>query len=181
MSCEVFPDRPLKPKKPGRWAIKDIVAQNDDLFVDNSEELLYLPYWLPNAEEMQAMFIDRSEFSAHNQVMAFQNAVVEQKKATLAILGKHDVLAAFTLDSPIPFSINQVLEILKDLNEELIEGARGLKQGHFFWQFSRLLTRLRSKISDKRYGTSVRDHGQNSGKTDGLPYFLIMSDLGEKA
>lgn len=117
-----------------------------------SAELLYLPYWLLNAEEMQAMFIDRSEFSAHNQVMAFQDAVVEQKKVTLTELGKSEVLAAFTLDSPIPFSIGQVLETLKDLNEEMIEGVRGLKQGHFFGQFSRLLTRLRSKISDKRYG-----------------------------
>lgn len=117
-----------------------------------ADELLYLPYWLLNAEEMQAMFIDRSEFSAHNQVMAFQDAVVEQKKAFLTTLGKHDVLAAFTLDSPIPFSIRQVLATLKDLNEEMIEGARGLKQGHFFGQFSRLLTRLRSKTSDKRYG-----------------------------
>ena len=117
-----------------------------------SEELLYLPYWLLNAEEMQAMFIDRSEFSAHNQVMAFQDAVVEQKKATLVKLEKREVLAAFTLDSPIPFSVDQVFETLSDLNEEMIEGSRGLKQGHFFGQFSRLLTRLRSKISDKRYG-----------------------------
>ncbi len=117
-----------------------------------SEELLYLPYWLLNAEEMQAMFIDRSEFSAHNQVMAFQDAVVEQKKATLVKLEKREVLAAFTLDSPIPFSVDQVFETLRDLNEEMIEGSRGLKQGHFFGQFSRLLTRLRSKISDKRYG-----------------------------
>ncbi len=116
------------------------------------EGLLYLPYWLLNAEEMQAMFIDRSEFSAHNQVMAFQDAVVEQKKTTLTKLGKMDILAAFTLDSPIPFSIEQVLNTLKDLNEEMIEGTRGLKQGHFFGQFSRLLTRVRSKISDKRYG-----------------------------
>lgn len=44
-----------------------------------SDNLLYLPYWLLNAEEMQAMFIDRSEFSAHNQVMAFQDAVIEEK------------------------------------------------------------------------------------------------------
>jgi len=117
-----------------------------------SEELLYLPYWLLNAEEMQAMFIDRSEFSAHNQVMAFQDAVVEQKKTTLVKLEKREVLAAFTLDSPIPFSVDQVFETLRDLNEEMIEGSRGLKQGHFFGQFSRLLTRLRSKISDKRYG-----------------------------
>lgn len=117
-----------------------------------SEELLYLPYWLLNAEEMQAMFIDRSEFSAHNQVMAFQDAVIEQKKSTLADLGKDEVLNAFTLDSPVPFSLQNVLERLRTLNEEMVSGARGLKQGQFFGQFSRLLTRLNSKLSDKRYG-----------------------------
>lgn len=117
-----------------------------------SDELLYLPYWLLNAEELQAMFIDRSEFSAHNQVMAFQDAVIEQKKATLTKLGKTEVLAAFTLDSPIPFSVNEILKTLNDLNDEMVEGSRGLKQGQFYGQFSRLLTRLRSKLSDKRYG-----------------------------
>jgi uncharacterized protein len=114
--------------------------------------LLFLPYWLLNAEELQAMFIDRSEFSAHNQVMAFQDAVVAEKKKTLEDLNKKDVLNAFTLDSPIPFSIENVIDELKRKNEEMIQGARGLKQGDFFGQFSRLLVRLNSKISDKRYG-----------------------------
>ena len=117
-----------------------------------SDELLYLPYWLLNAEEMQAMFIDRSEFSAHNQVMAFQDAVVVQKKAILKKLGKQDVLNAFTLDSPVPFSLDEVIKKLKDMNEEMKQGVRGLKQGDFYGQFSRLLTRLNSKLSDKRYG-----------------------------
>lgn len=116
------------------------------------EDLLFLPYWLLNAEEMQAMFIDRSEFSAHNQVMVFQDAVVEQKKATLLNLDKNDVLAAFTLDSPIPFSIDNVINSLNDLNEEMEQGSRGLKQGKFYGQFSRLLVRINSKLSDKRYG-----------------------------
>ena len=117
-----------------------------------SDELLYLPYWLLNSEELQAMFIDRSEFSAHNQVMAFQDAVIEQKKAILANLHKEQVLASFTLDSPIPFSIERVMDTLTDLNDEMEQGARGLKQGKFNGQFSRLLTRIRSKLSDKRYG-----------------------------
>ncbi len=117
-----------------------------------SDELLYLPYWLLNAEEMQAMFIDRSEFSAHNQVMAFQDAVIVQKKVILQKLGKRDVLNAFTLDSPVPFSIDEVIKNLKDMNEEMTQGARGLKQGQFFGQFSRLLIRLKSRLSDKRYG-----------------------------
>ena len=119
---------------------------------ETSDELLYLPYWLLNAEEMQSMFIDRSEFSAHNQVMAFQDAVIDEKKEILNSLGKKDVLNAFTIDSPVPFSIQNVIQRLKDLNEEMVQGARGLKQGQFFGQFSRLLTRLNSKLSDKRYG-----------------------------
>lgn len=118
----------------------------------SSDELLYLPYWLLNAEEMQSMFIDRSEFSAHNQVMAFQDAVIEEKKSVLKKLNKSEILNAFTLDSPIPFPVENVIKTLTDLNEEMEQGARGLKQGKFFGQFSRLLTRLRSKLSDKRYG-----------------------------
>jgi len=118
----------------------------------SGDELLYLPYWLLNAKEMQAMFIDRSEFSAHNQVMVFQDSVIARKKETLEKLGEKEVLSAFTLDSPIPFSLKEVIKSLEDKNEEMVQSVRGLKQGHFFGQFSRLLTRLNSKLSDKRYG-----------------------------
>lgn len=115
--------------------------------------LLFLPYWLLNAEELQAMFIDRSEFSAHNQVMAFQDTVVAEKKKRLKELKKTDVLNAFTLDSPVPFAIEKVIAELKRMNEEMVEGSSGKpKQGPFYGQFSRLLVRLNSKVSDKRYG-----------------------------
>jgi len=70
----------------------------------------------------------------------------------LESLGKTEVLNAFTLDSPIPFDIKKVISEIKRLNEEMVEGARGEKQGPFFGQFSRLLIRLDSKIDDKRYG-----------------------------
>jgi len=117
-----------------------------------SDGLLYLPYWLLNAEEMQSMFIDRSEFSAHNQVMIFQDAVIEEKRAYLSQNKRDYLLESFTLDSPIPFSIEKVLEKINDLNKEMEDGARGLKQGKFYGQFSRLITRIRSKLTDKRYG-----------------------------
>jgi DNA helicase HerA-like ATPase len=117
-----------------------------------SKDLLYLPYWLLNAEEMQSMFIDRSEFSAHNQVMVFQDAVIEQKQDYLLQNKKNHLLDSFTLDSPIPFSLEKVLKKIKDLNEEMEAGARGLKQGKFYGQFSRLLTRIRNKLTDKRFG-----------------------------
>ena len=116
------------------------------------DSLLFLPYWLLNAEELQAMFIDRSEFSAHNQGMAFQETVVSEKRKRLEELDKTEVLGAFTLDSPIPFSIEEVIAELKRMDSEMVQGTRGERQGPFYGQFSRLLIRLTSKVGDKRYG-----------------------------
>lgn len=113
------------------------------------------------------MFIDRSEFSAHNQVMAFQDTVVAKKKETLEKHKKTEVLNAFTLDSPIPFDINSVIAELQRLNEEMVPGANNKeKQGPFHGQFSRLLLRLNSKVSDKRYGflfqAPTSEHGYDA-------------------
>jgi DNA helicase HerA-like ATPase len=118
----------------------------------SDSSLLYLPYWLLNTEELQAMFIDKSEYSAHNQVTVFQDVVVTEKRKYLQSLDKRDILNAFTLDSPIPFKIENVVAELKRLNEEKVQGTRGERQGDFFGQFSRLLVRLNSKVTDKRYG-----------------------------
>ena len=118
----------------------------------SDDSLLFLPYWLLNAEELQAMFVDRSEFSAHNQVMVFQDTVVSEKKKCLQALGKTEVLQAFTLDSPVPFCIGAVIAELKRLNTEMVPGSKSQKQGPFYGQFSRLLLRLNSKVQDKRYG-----------------------------
>jgi DNA helicase HerA-like ATPase len=127
------------------------VAGPDDLN-KGDPSVLFLPYWLLNAEEMQAMFIDRSEFSAHNQVMAFQEAVTNAKKEVLKKEGKTEVLNSFTIDSPVPYSFDSVVSRIDYLNTEMVQGTRGLKQGNFYGQFSRLLVRLKSKINDKRYG-----------------------------
>lgn len=127
------------------------VAGPDDIG-KKDPSLLYLPYWLLNSEELQAMFIDRSEFSAHNQVMVFQDQVLASKRKKLEVSAKHDVISALTINAPVPFSIEEIVTALTELNEEMDQGARGLKQGKFFGQFSRLLVRLGAKLNDKRYG-----------------------------
>lgn len=119
----------------------------------SDDSLLFLPYWLLNAEELQAMFVDRSEFSAHNQVTLFQDTVVSEKSDRLQELGKTEVLDAFTLDSPVPFSMEAVVAELDRLNQEMVAGSQGRqRQGPFYGQFSRLIVRLNSKVGDKRYG-----------------------------
>jgi hypothetical protein len=117
-----------------------------------SPDLLYLPYWLMNAEELISMFIDRSEFTAHNQTLVFQDTVVSEKKKDLEAENKTEILESFTVDSPVPFDLAKVLGHIKYLNEEMVQGARGLKKGDFNGQFSRLLARIATKLKDRRYG-----------------------------
>lgn len=119
---------------------------------ESSDELLYLPYWLLNADEMQSLFIDSSGFNAQNQVSKFNESVLEAKKDTLNRLDKQSVLATFTLDSPIPFDINGVVDNLNFLNEEMVPGTRAEKKGPFNGSFDRLLARLQGKLDDRRYG-----------------------------
>ncbi len=126
----------------------------DEVDIDD-DSLLFLPYWLLNSEEIQSLFVDRSEFSAHNQVVVVQDAITEHKKAFLEANGRNDLLKSFTLDSPIPFSIEDVVEKLRFLNEDHRvprADGKGDKSGPFNGEFSRLLVRIRSRLSDRRYG-----------------------------
>ncbi len=114
--------------------------------------VLHLPYWLMSYEALVSMFVDRSDQNAPNQAMVMSRAIVKAKTDFLAG-GKHeDVLANFTIDSPIPFRIDEVLAELNRLNSEMVQGAKSEKQGDFNGKLSRLIQRLETKRNDRRLG-----------------------------
>lgn len=119
-----------------------------------SENVIFLPYWLLNYEEIQSMFIDRSEFTAHNQALVFHDLIEKAKRDSLKSLGREEILKSFTIDSPVPFNIEDVVVELRSLNEQMVQGSKEgkQKQGAFYGQFSRLLVRINSKLTDRRYG-----------------------------
>lgn len=117
-----------------------------------ADGVIYLPYWLLGYEAMTSMFVDRSDQNAPNQSMVMSRAVVEAKRKYLDAGGHNDVLANFTIDSPIPFNIDEVLHELSSLNTEMVAGTRGDKQGEFYGKLSRLIQRLENKRTDRRLG-----------------------------
>lgn len=115
--------------------------------------VLHLPYWLLSYEALVSMFVDRSDQNAPNQSMVISRAIVEAKTKFLEAGGHTEVLANFTIDSPVPFKIDAVLAELERLNSEMVPGAAGKeKQGDFHGKLSRLIQRLESKRSDRRMG-----------------------------
>lgn len=117
-----------------------------------ADGVLHVPYWLLGYEAMVALFVDRSDQNAPNQSMLMSRAITNAKRAFLTA-GKHtDVLANFTIDSPVPFDIDAVLNELNALNTEMVEGARTQKQGDFHGKLSRLIARFEAKRADRRLG-----------------------------
>ncbi|WP_137928555.1 ATP-binding protein [Cupriavidus sp. 2SB] len=132
------------------------IAGPADLDVGSTlqDGVIFLPYWLLGYEAMTSMFVDRSDSNAPNQTMVMSRAVVEAKRAYLTAGQHEDMLANFTIDSPIPFSLDDVVGELSRLNSEMVPGARaGVdKAGDFNGKLSRLIQRLENKRTDRRLG-----------------------------
>lgn len=114
--------------------------------------ILFLPYWLLSYEALVSMFVDRSDQNAPNQAMIMAREVNQAKKKYLELGNHGDILSNFTIDSPVPFSLNELLEKLNEINSEMVSGARGEKQGDFHGKLARMIARLENKISDRRLG-----------------------------
>ena len=115
-----------------------------------SDDVLFLPYWLLTYEEMMSLMIDRSDNNAPNQAMLFSRTVLEKKKEFLEQNDKEDMVDSITIDSPIPYSMDSLIDKLSYYNTEMVQGARGEKKGDFNGQLSRFIQRLESKKFDKR-------------------------------
>ncbi len=118
--------------------------------------ILYLPFWLLGYEALISMFVDRSDQNAPNQAMIIARTVVETKRSFLERdkVKNKDLIDNFTIDSPVPFSMDALLTELNRLNTEMVPGARtgSEKQGDFHGKLSRMIARLENKRTDRRLG-----------------------------
>lgn len=118
-----------------------------------ADGVIYLPYWLLSYEALVSLFVDRSDQNAPNQAMLMAREVNQAKRDYLQEGGHIEVLNNFTVDSPVPFSLNALLAKLNQINSEMVPGANGKpKQGEFYGKLSRMVARLENKVSDRRLG-----------------------------
>jgi len=111
-----------------------------------------LPYWLLNFEEFQDLAVDINEFTAHNQITGLRDALHQARQNT----DKAEKLGlgnAVTVDSPIYFDLQEMLQQIRDWNTEMVPGASPGKQkkGPLNGVFDRFLIRFDSKINDPRF------------------------------
>lgn len=129
---------------------------------DAREGAIFLPFWLLTYDEMQSVFVDRSGDNAPNQALALMDSVIEMKRGAIQALKRADMLEGFTVDTPVPYRLAELVQSLDSKNEEVIptgeEYVSGAKKGQpktekgpLNGKLSRFLIRLKTKMSDRRY------------------------------
>ena len=101
---------------------------------------------------MLSMILDRSDQNAPNQASRFTLHVRDLKEATLTAEKKADVKATFTVDSPIPYKLNELVQRLEQDNTTKGVGKTGPVKGEWEDRLTRFISRLTAKAEDRRYG-----------------------------
>lgn len=129
---------------------------------DTREGAIFLPFWLLTYDEMQSVFVDRSGDNAPNQALALMDSVIEMKRGAIEALKRVDLLDGFTVDTPVPYRLSQLVQSLDSKNEEVnptgeeyVSGAKKgqpkTEKGPLNGKLSRFLIRLKTKMNDRRY------------------------------
>jgi len=123
---------------------------------------LQIPLWFFNYEEIHSLFIESSEGTSSNQRAIVVKHILSKKKEYIESKANFssDIV---TVDTPIPFSTKELKEYLE--NENIKEDRTGetyksgdkkgqekTRQGQYYGKLTNLITRLQTKMDDKKYG-----------------------------
>lgn len=143
---------PLADRSRGGMATRLRVAGPGNLTTPGSDAL-FLPYWLLNRDEMLSMILDRSDANAPNQASRFTTHIRTLKRNTLTREGETEVAETFTVDSPIPYDMSALLDLLRADNTQKGIGKNNTPvKGEWEDKLTRFISRLEAKLEDRRYG-----------------------------
>lgn len=124
---------------------------------------LEIPYWLMTFAELCDLLIERSEREATNQTAFFRDCLLDGREEENRIAAPPLDLTRVTVDTPIYFSLENVISKIKEKNVERVGGNN--KQGPMFGNFDRFLMRIESKLNDSRYDFLLKPKKRTSSSS----------------
>lgn len=122
---------------------------------------LEIPYWLMTYSELCDLLIEHSEREATNQTAFFRDCLLEARQRENATAIPALGLSRVTVDTPIYFSLDEILSKVHAKNIERVDK----RQGPMFGNFDRFLMRIESKLNDSRYDFLLKPTTRNSSES----------------
>lgn len=153
-------------------------------------EKICIPYWLMNSEELESLFIESNEMNSHNQISQFKRAVILSKekhnpgkKVTYDMPIYFDIKEVYNFIYNLNNEVISKLEnesgkpklkngtLIKDITEYLnskyefvpSSTSKDTKAGNgpFNGEFERFLTRIETKMNDRRLNFIILPKKEN--------------------
>lgn len=134
------------------YAFDDAIVRH----VDARE--LEIPYWLMTYAELCDLLIEHSEREATNQTAFFRDCLLAARQQENTTATPPLGLARVTVDTPVFFSLDDIVTKVRAKNVERVEK----RQGPMFGDFDRFLMRLESKLNDSRYDFLLKPKIRNT-------------------
>jgi len=136
------------------YAFADAIVRH----VDARE--LEIPYWLMTYAELCDLLIEHSEREATNQTAFFRDCLLEARQRENTTATPALGLARVTVDTPIYFSLDDILTKVRAKNVERVGPKQ--TQGPMFGDFNCFLMRIESKLNDVRYDFLLKPTSRNT-------------------
>ncbi|MCJ7814976.1 MAG: ATP-binding protein [Xanthomonadales bacterium] len=145
----------------GEYGTKDWDASTKPPFPDGKVRCikakdLEIPYWLLTYEELIELLIDSDDPNASVQIAFLRGSVLELKREA----NKHLDIGHITVDSPIFFSLDELISRFKFANETTADF--GKTKTALTGKFDQLLVKLQSRLNDTRYAFLLKPEKRTS-------------------
>lgn len=153
----------------------------DRIKICDEPDGLHIPLWFFNYEEIHSLFVESSEGTSTNQRAAVINYILQRKKEYISNNMSGVSQEIVTADTPVPFSAKGLIENLEEQNILEIDtgetyktgdnkGQAKTRRGQYYDKLTNLITRLRTKMDDKKYGFVFNE--DDTTKADYLNHFV---------
>jgi DNA helicase HerA-like ATPase len=120
---------------------------------------LEIPYWLLTYEELIELLIDDDDPNASVQIAFLRGSLLELKREA----NEHLKLGHITVDSPIYFSMDELVRRFKSANETTADF--GKTKTALTGKFDQLLVKLQSRLNDTRYDFLMKPEKRTSSES----------------
>jgi Helicase HerA, central domain len=144
-------------------------------FDEARDDLIYLPYWLFEIDELALILLNPDDPYAADQRLWLTQRIESMKRGQLAGVGNYEMAATATVDSPLPYRIEDLVQYAErdDVANIVLQPSGKVVPGPYAGKLRSLINRIEARCADPRF-TFIFRPPTESYNADWLPLMALM-------
>ncbi len=128
------------------------VAGASDLPQD-AVDVLHLPYWLFEIDELAMIVLNEDDPHAADQRLWLIHRIEALKRSSLGMAGSYNTMATVTVDSPVPYRLDELIQLAErdEVEQIVLQPSGKVVPGPYAGKLRGLITRLEARQADPRF------------------------------